>query len=121
MTSPPDPIRCLCWRSRHPNFNTARDGTKVVHGLPLGHCEGPDHLQRLDLLIGLREEIAAEAPTHLQPIYRSLVKQALDVKQVIAAFGRHPHRNQVLGRRSSRAEVAYLKEGDFPHERAFQG
>lgn len=94
---------------------------KVVHGLPLGHCEGPDHLQRLDLLIGLREEIAAEAPTHLQPIYRSLVKQALDVKQVIAAFGRHPHRNQVLGRRSSRAEVAYLKEGDFPHERAFQG
>lgn len=94
---------------------------KVVHGLPLGHCEGLDHLQRLDLLIGLREEIAAEAPTHLQPIYRSLVKQALDVKQVIAAFGRHPHRNQVLGRRSSRAEVAYLKEGDFPHERAFQG
>jgi len=27
LTSPLDPIRCLCWRSRHPNFNTARDGT----------------------------------------------------------------------------------------------
>ena len=94
---------------------------KIVHGLPLGHCEGPDHLERLDLLIRLREEIAAEAPAHLQPIYRPLVKQAQDVKQVIAAFGRHPHRNQVLGRRSSRAEVAYLNEGDFPHERAFQG
>ena len=25
---------------------------KVVHGLTLGHCEGPDHLERLDLLIG---------------------------------------------------------------------
>ncbi len=24
---------------------------KVVHGLPLGHCEGPDHLRRLDRLI----------------------------------------------------------------------
>ena len=94
---------------------------KVVHGLPLGHCERPDPLERLDLLIRLREEIAAEAPAHLQPIYRPLVKQARDVKQVIAAFGRHSHRNQVLGRRSSRAEVAYLNEGDFPHERAFQG
>ncbi|MBU2487405.1 MAG: DUF924 domain-containing protein [Alphaproteobacteria bacterium] len=30
---------------------------KIVHGLPLGHCEGPDHLERLELLIRLREEI----------------------------------------------------------------
>lgn len=93
---------------------------KVVHGLPLGHCEGPDHLERLERLIKLREEIAAEAPAHLQPIYQSLVKQAGDVKQVIAVFGRHPHRNQVLGRRSSPAEVAYLKEGEFPHEKSFE-
>ena len=92
---------------------------KVVHGLPLGHCEGQDHLERLDLLVRLREEIATEAPAQLQPIYRSLVKQAVDVKQVITAFGRHPHRNQVLGRLSTPAEEAYLKEGDFPHKRAF--
>lgn len=94
---------------------------KVVHGLPLGHCEGPDHPERLDLLIRLREEIAAEAPVQLRPIYRSLVKQARDVKQVIEAFGRHPHRNQVLGRLSSTAEEAYLKNGEFPHLRAFGG
>jgi uncharacterized protein (DUF924 family) len=93
---------------------------KVVHGLPLGHCEGPDHLERLDLLIRLREKIAAEAPAHLQPIYRPLVKQARDVKQVIAAFGRHPHRNQVLGRNSTPAEEGYLKQDDLPHERAFE-
>jgi uncharacterized protein (DUF924 family) len=93
---------------------------KVVHGLPLGHCEGPDHLERLDFLIRLREEIAAEAPAHLQPIYRPLVKQARDVKQVIAAFGRHPHRNQVLGRNSTPAEEGYLKQDDLPHERAFE-
>lgn len=94
---------------------------KVVHGLPLGHCEGPDHLERLDRLIGLREEIAAEAPAPLQPIYRSLVEQARDVKRVIAAFGRHPHRNQILGRQPTPAEEAYLKDGDFPHLRAFGG
>lgn len=94
---------------------------QVVYGLPLGHCEGPNHLERLDLLIRVREEIAAEVPARLQPIYQSLVKQAHDVKQVIAAFGRHPHRNRVLGRPSTPAEEAYLEAGDFPHERAFEG
>lgn len=93
---------------------------KVVHGLPLGHCEGPDHLERLERLIKLREEIAAEAPAHLQPIYQSLVKQAGDVKQVIAAFGRHPHRNHVLGRPSTTAEEEYIAQGKFPHLQAFQ-
>ncbi len=94
---------------------------KVVHGLPLGHCEGADHLARLDLLIRLREEIAAEAPEDLQPIYRSLVRQARDVRRVIKAFGRHPHRNRVLGRPSTPKEEAYLERGDFPHLRAFDG
>src|SRR5690554_2164803 len=93
---------------------------KVVFGLPLGHCEGEDHLERVDLLIGLREEIAAQARAHLSPVYRSLVKQAQDVRQVIAAFGRHPHRNEVLGRPSRLDEEAYLAKKQFPHLRAFQ-
>jgi|TARA_R110001606_G_scaffold128011_1_gene262425 uncharacterized protein (DUF924 family) len=42
------------------------------------------------------------------------------VKDVIAAFGRHPHRNQVLGRNSTPAEEGYLKQDDLPHERAFE-
>lgn len=94
---------------------------KIVFGLPLGHCEGPDHLKRLDRLITLREDIATQAPMHLRPIYQSLVKQARDVRQVIAAFGRHPHRNQVLGRLSTPDEEAYLAQGQFPHLKAFQG
>ena len=98
-----------------------RPWLKIVHGLPLGHCEGEDHLGRLDLLIILREDIAAQAPAHLRPIYQSLLKQARDVRTVIAAFGRHPHRNQVLGRESTPAERTYIAEGDFPHIRAFQG
>jgi len=93
---------------------------KVVFGLPLGHCEGDDHLERLDLLIKLREEIATQAPPHLLPVYQSLVKQAQDVRQVIAAFGRHPHRNQLLGRQSTRDEQTYLGKKQFPHLRAFQ-
>lgn len=93
---------------------------KVVHGLPLGHCEGPDHLQRLDLLISLREKIAAGAPIPLRPIYISLIKQARNVREVVVAFGRHPHRNSVLRRTSTAAEEAYLAKGAFPHKNAFQ-
>lgn len=93
---------------------------QVVHGLPLGHCEGPGHLQRLDQLIALRQAIAAAAPAPLQPIYTGLVRQAGDVRKVIAAFGRHPHRNAVLGRATTSAEEAYIAGGDFPHVRAFR-
>ncbi len=94
---------------------------KIVYSQPLGHCEGADHLNRIDLLIRLREEIAKQAPASLQPIYQSLVKQAGDVRKVVAAFGHHPHRNRVLGRQSTPQEEAYISEGDFPHERALRG
>lgn len=92
---------------------------RVVYGLPLGHCEGPDHLQRLDRLVGLREDIAAAAPAHLRPIYSLLANQARDVRKVISAFGRHPHRNDTLKRKSTAAEEAYIAKGQFPHMRAF--
>ncbi len=93
---------------------------QIVFGLPLGHCEGPDHLQRIDLLIRLREDIAASAPTALRAIYSSLADQARDVRKVIAAFGRHPHRNEILARTSTDAERAYITEGQFPHKKAFR-
>ena len=93
---------------------------QIVFGLPLGHCEGPDHLQRLDQLITLREGIAVSAPAALKPIYSGLVNQARDVRKVIAAFGRHPHRNSVLKRRSTAEEDVYLAKGQFPHMKAFR-
>lgn len=93
---------------------------KIVFGLPLGHSEGADHLQRIDLLIDLRKQIAGTAPNNLQEIYLSLVKQARAVREIIAAFGRHPHRNQLLSRPSTDAELTYIAEGKFPHLRAFQ-
>lgn len=93
---------------------------QIVFGLPLGHCEGPDHLDRIDRLIRLRDAIAATAPPVLQPIYAGLARQARDVRKVIAAFGRHPHRNGILERESTPAEAAYIADGRFPHRMAFR-
>jgi uncharacterized protein (DUF924 family) len=85
--------------------------------IPLGHCEGPDHLARLDRAIALARDLLAQAPAHLKPIYEFQVGQPTLQRKVIAAFGRHPHRNQVLGRRSTPEEFAYLEKGEFPHQR----
>jgi uncharacterized protein (DUF924 family) len=37
---------------------------------------------------------------------------------VIARFGRHPHRNEILGRKSTPEELEYLAKGDLVHLRA---
>lgn len=72
------------------------------------------------MLITLREDIAAAAPLRLRPIYTLLIDQAREVRKVIAAFGRHPHRNEILTRTSTAAQETYIAEGRFPHERAFR-
>jgi len=77
--------------------------------LPLGHAEGPDHLKRMDLAVRCAEEQVELAPAHLKPMYEFSLGQARAHREVIARFGRHPHRNAVLGRASTPEELEYLK------------
>ncbi len=90
---------------------------KTVYNLPLGHCEGEGHLERLDLACDLARAIQDEAPEHLRPGYGFPLGQAAAVRAVIARFGRHPHRNGALGRPSTPEEAAYIAQGQFPHLR----
>jgi uncharacterized protein (DUF924 family) len=90
---------------------------KAVYNLPLGHCEGPDHLDRLDHALRLSQDLLTAAPEHLKGIYAFIAQQPVQVRKVIAAFGRHPHRNATLGRPSTPEEEAYIAEGKFPHLR----
>ena len=85
--------------------------------IPLGHCEGHGHLARLDVAIELARAVLDAAPEDLKPMYEFNVQQPVLHRQVIAAFGRHPHRNRALGRESTLAERAYLEQGKFPHQR----
>ncbi len=94
---------------------------KATFKLPLVHCEGPRHLANVDRNLVLAAAIAEEAHERLKPFYRKLAaEQATSVRDVIAAFGRHPHRNAVLGRASTPQEQAYLAKGAFPHQRTLR-
>lgn len=77
--------------------------------LPFEHSESLDMQKRsVELYRDLFEEAQGEE--------RGFIAEALDYAirhhEIIAQFGRFPHRNEALGRASSRAEREFLKRPD---------
>jgi len=72
--------------------------------MPLEHCED---LELQEECVTLFEELAAV--TGQQQI-AGFTRYAIAHREVIAQFGRFPHRNAILGRESSAAELAYLEQ-----------
>ncbi len=90
---------------------------KSMFKMPLEHCECTDHLANLDRVVAIAIALAEEAPANLREFYRSVgARQPALHRAVVAAFGRHPHRNAILGRPSTPEEAEYLAKGDFPHQ-----
>jgi uncharacterized protein (DUF924 family) len=85
--------------------------------LPMGHAEGPDHMERMEHIVSLSEQALEEAPEHLKPLFAFSLSQARGHRDVIARFGRFPHRNEPLGRVSTPEEMAYLAKGDYVYNR----
>jgi uncharacterized protein (DUF924 family) len=71
---------------------------RMFFWLPLGHSEDLALHERSVLHA---EEEAANAPPSLKPMYEFGISQAKAARHVIARFGRHPHRNEILGRTST--------------------
>jgi uncharacterized protein (DUF924 family) len=82
--------------------------------LPLGHSED---LALHERSVSHAEEEAANAPSHLRARAEFGVSQARAARDVIARFGRHPHRNEILGRDSTPEELEYLRTETPPHLR----
>ena len=82
--------------------------------LPLGHSED---LALHERTVRHAEEEAANAPAHLRAMAEFGVSQARAARSVIARFGRHPHRNEILGRTSTPEELEYLRTETPPHLR----
>lgn len=88
---------------------------KTFFFLPLGHSE---KLADVERAIELADQLVEQAPPELQKILQHSASQARGHRDVIARFGRHPHRNSVLGRRSTPEEIEYLARGELVHMRS---
>jgi uncharacterized protein (DUF924 family) len=76
--------------------------------LPLQHAESVS-VQEESLAACRR--LGAEAPPAWRPLLAGAAGFARQHHDIIARFGRFPHRNAVLGRESTREEEAWLAEG----------
>ena len=76
--------------------------------LPQMHAEDA---RRQEQCVALFQKLlAATAPARRQEAQKS-VDFALAHRDIVARFGRFPHRNPILGRASTAAETAYLQSG----------
>jgi uncharacterized protein (DUF924 family) len=80
----------------------------------LGHSED---LALHDLGIAALHELTPRVPIAQAKLWEHSLGQAQRHREVIRRFGRHPHRNAVLGRRSTPGEEEYLRSEVPPHLR----
>ena len=76
--------------------------------LPLEHAENPK-LQ--DRSVALFESLNDRAPAGTEDYFRSAAESAQLHRDIILRFGRFPHRNLALGRRSTVEEQRFLDSG----------
>jgi len=88
---------------------------KTFFLLPLGHSE---ELAHVDRAVALAEQLVEQATPQFRRILEHSASQARGHRDVIARFGRHPHRNAVLGRPSTAEELDYLASGKLVHTRS---
>jgi uncharacterized protein (DUF924 family) len=79
---------------------------RIFFYLPLEHAES---LEAQDAAIGAFERLVAEAPADLREYCAYTAGYARKHRDVIAQFGRFPHRNAILNRENTPEEQAWLE------------
>lgn len=84
---------------------------RLTFGLCFQHSEDVSMQE-----IGIRyaAEAFADVPMELAATLGGLMKYFEDHARVVRQFGRFPHRNAILGRESTAAEVEWLASPDLP-------
>jgi uncharacterized protein (DUF924 family) len=80
---------------------------QVFAYLPLEHAES---LALQDQSVALYAQLAAKADAAERPLFEGFLDYAVKHREVIARFGRFPHRNALLGRTSNADEIAFLQQ-----------
>jgi uncharacterized protein (DUF924 family) len=81
---------------------------RVFVYLPLEHHEG---MEAQEASVALFTKLVEQAPAARRGPFESFLEYAISHRDIIAQFGRYPHRNEVLGRETSAEEAAFLKDG----------
>ena len=80
---------------------------RVFLYLPLEHAESLEIQERA---VSLYAKLAHEAAAAERPLFDGFLDYARKHREVVARFGRFPHRNAILGRASTPDEIAFLKQ-----------
>jgi uncharacterized protein (DUF924 family) len=75
--------------------------------MPFMHSES---LPEQEACVGFFEQLARDAPAALRPGFMNNHRFAVAHRDIVARFGRFPHRNALLGRLSSDAESEFLEQ-----------
>ncbi len=81
---------------------------RVFFYFPLMHSESPE-MQALS--VRAYQMLAAIAFPETRALFERFLDYAVRHRDLIVQYGRFPHRNEILGRPSTAAELAFLKEG----------
>jgi len=91
-------------KGEHLKYKTVE---RVFLYLPLEHAE---NLAAQLLAVQLFKELNESAPAGLKTYTLDNLKYADRHREIIERFGRFPHRNSILGRKSTPEELQFLKE-----------
>jgi uncharacterized protein (DUF924 family) len=80
---------------------------RVFLYLPLEHAES---LAMQERSVSLYGKLAREAAADERALFDGFLDYAVKHRDVVARFGRFPHRNAILGRTSTPEEIAFLKQ-----------
>jgi uncharacterized protein (DUF924 family) len=80
---------------------------RVFLYLPLEHAES---IEMQDRAVSLYEKLAREAAADERALFDNFLDYARRHRDVVARFGRFPHRNAILGRASTPDELEFLKQ-----------
>jgi uncharacterized protein (DUF924 family) len=77
--------------------------------LPLEHAES---MEAQEAAVAALDRLVAEAPAELREFCAYSADYARQHRDIIAKFGRFPHRNAMVGRASTAAELEWLAENE---------
>jgi uncharacterized protein (DUF924 family) len=81
---------------------------RIFFYMPLQHAES---LDVQDESVAAFRRLLEEAPAELRPTFEDALNAAIEHREIIARFGRFPHRNAVLERHSTAEEADWLSAG----------